>query len=216
LPDDLALPGPGQRLSTDLIAFHQPNHPATAEYRQLATALSTGSSAGPSRVLLCLGVAPGAGTTTVVLNLAVCFAASEGQRVVVVDAAEARPAVADRLGLRGHPGLAEVLAGSESLEQALQETGVARLTALTAGRAEGQGVTRLIDEACRPVLRLLRDRFDVVLIDGGTRAGGLGRACDAAYLVVPRGEAEARATSERARTLLGEGAPLRGCIRTAC
>jgi hypothetical protein len=64
------------------------------------------------------------------------------------------------------------------------------------------------------VLRQLRDRFDVVLIDAGSDAGGLGNACDAAYLVAPHAHAEAPATAERVRALLRKGTALRGCILT--
>jgi Mrp family chromosome partitioning ATPase len=211
LPDGPELP-PQQRFAAEIITLHHPDHPAGAEYRQLAAALLEGTSPEPSRVLLCAGVSPGAGTTSVVLNLAVCFAGT-GQRVVVVDAAEARPAVAERLGLCDRPGLTEVLAGDESLDSALQETGLERLTALTAGRMEERS-TSALGEVGRPVLRLLRDRFDVVLIDGGTDATGLGRACDLVYLVTPQTEADAPATAERVRSLLRKGTPLRGCIVT--
>lgn len=209
LAGGLALLPLQQRFAPDLIAFHQPDHPAGAEYRQLAAALLHGAAPGPARVLLCTGIAPGAGATGVVLNLAVCLAGPGGRRVVVVDADGARPAVAERLGLRGRPGLAEVLAGSESLDGALQETGLDNLTALTAGHPVCSP-----GEACRPVLRLLRDRFDVVLIDGGAGAGGIEETCDAVYLVVPHAQADAPATKDRVRALLTKGVPLRGCILT--
>jgi Mrp family chromosome partitioning ATPase len=216
LPDGRGLIPPERRFAPELIAFHQPDHPAGAEYRQLAAALRQAEGAGSCRVLLCAGAAPGAGTTSVVLNLAVCLAGPEGLRVVVVDGDEVRPAVAERLGLRGRSGLAEVLNGSESLDRALQETGLPRLTALTAGQTNSnRGDAFAVAEVCRPVLRLLRDRFDIVLLDAGADNGGLGRACDAAYLVTPHAEAEAPATVERSRVLLGKGVPLRGCILTA-
>jgi protein-tyrosine kinase len=214
LPAGFGLLPPERRFGPELVAFHQPDHPAGAEYRKVAAAIRQADGAGPGRVLLWAGAAPGVGTTSVVLNLAVCLAGSEGLRVVVVDADEARPAVAERLGLRGRPGLAEVLDGSESLDRALQETGLARLAALTAGQPNRGREAFAVAEACRPVLRLLRDRFDVILLDAGADDGTLGRACDAAYLVTPHAEAEAAATVERARALLSKGAPLRACLLT--
>jgi Mrp family chromosome partitioning ATPase len=214
LPGGLAQLPPEQRFAPALIAFHQPDHPAVAEYRQLAQALLQAAVPGPSRVLLFAGARPGVGVTGVVLNLAVCLAGPAGRRVVVVDADEACPAVAERLGLSGRPGLAEVLAGSESLGRALQETGLDNLSALAAGRADPDRPGRGGGEAFRPVLRQLRDRFDVVLIDGGQAAGPPEAACDAAYLVLPQGEADAPPTAELVRTLLRHGVPLCGCILT--
>jgi Mrp family chromosome partitioning ATPase len=214
LPDGLTLLPPGQRFAPELIAFHQPEHPAVAEYRQLARVLLDGTVPGPARVLLCAGVGPGAGVTSVVLNLAVCLAGRGGPRVLVVDADESRPTIAERLGLRGRPGLAELLAGSESLDRVLQETGLTNLTALTAGRADGDRPRGAAGDAFRPVLRQLRDRFDVVLIDGGAGAAALPGPCDAVYLVAPQAAADAPATAELVRTLLRQGVPLRGCIVT--
>ncbi len=215
LPGGLGSLPPAQRFTRELIAFHQPDHPAGAEYRQLAAALRRdGAAAGSCRLLLCAGAVPSAGTTNVVLNLAVCLAGPDGLRVVVVDADGARPAIAERLGLHGRPGLAEVLDGSESLDRALQETGLARLTALTAGQPDRDRATFPLAEVCRPVLRLLRDRFDLVLIDGGVDSGGLARTCDAVYLVAPHTRAETAETAERVRALLSQGAPLRGSILT--
>jgi Mrp family chromosome partitioning ATPase len=214
LPDGLALRPPGERFATDLLAFHQPEHPAVAEYRQLARTLLEGAVPGAARVLLCAGTGPTVGATSVVLNLAVCLAGPGDRRVLVVDANLSRPTVAERLGLRGRPGLAEVLAGTESLDRALQETGLANLTALTAGRASRERSGGAGREAFRPVLRQLRDRFDVVLIDGGADAAALPGPCDAVYLVVPQTAADTPATADLARALLRQGVPLRGCILT--
>jgi Mrp family chromosome partitioning ATPase len=206
---------PNQRFARELVAFHQPDAPAAAEYRRLAAALFQGAIPGPAHVLLCAGVAAGSGATTVALNLGIGLAGRDGRNVIIVDAECAQPAVAERLGLRARPGLADVLAGRESLDRALQETGLENLTALAAGVADGEWRASHSGEAFRPVLRLLRDRFDVVLIDGGLEVGGVAEACDAAYLVVSQAAAGAAATAERARSLLRQGVPLRGCIVTA-
>jgi Mrp family chromosome partitioning ATPase len=213
LTGKLALLPPAQRFATDLLVFHQPEHPAVAEYQRLASLVREGAAPGQSRVVACVGVAPAAGTTTVVLNLALCFAQSHIV-VVVVDGDDLRPAIAERLGLRGRPGFAEVLAGEESLDGALQETGVAGLSALTAGQPENNRLVPSAGEGWRPVLRALRDRFDLVLIDAGSGGAGLVRACDGVYMVAPHADADAPGTSERVRTLLRGGAPLRGCILT--
>ena len=209
-----ARPAAQQRFAADLIAFHHPDQPGAAAYHEVAAALLETKPSGTAHVWLCLGTAAGVGTTSVVLNLAISLATTSGLRVVVVDGNLARPAVAERLGLRGRPGLAEVLSGQESLDRAIQPTGVERLTALTAGQFEREPAPGHIADMCRPVLRLLRDRCDVVLIDGGVDAEQLGRACDAVYLVVPQSQVEDAATTQRSGALLHSGAPLRGCIVT--
>jgi Mrp family chromosome partitioning ATPase len=208
---------PDRRFAPDLIAFHQPDHPAAEEYHRLAAAVRPGPSAGAAQVLLCAALAAEAGASSVVLNLAISLA-RRGVRVAVLDAQSAVPAVADRLGLRGRPGLAEVLAGLESLDGALQATGLEKLTALAAGEGGLARSLCAVGETIRPVLRQLRDRFDVVLIDGpplGEGDGaGLAAACDALYVVLRQNEAETTATEGRIAGLLRQGLPLRGCIVT--
>ena len=62
-------------------------------------------------------------------NLAVTAARQGGRRIAVVDADPRRPTLSERLGLSARPGLCDVLAGAATLDQALQPTGQANLTA---------------------------------------------------------------------------------------
>jgi Mrp family chromosome partitioning ATPase len=213
----MVLLSPARRLAPDLIAFHQPDHPASEQYRQIAASLRRDLTPGVTPVWFFTALAAESGTTTAVLNLGICLA-QEGVRVVVVDGNLHRPALADRLGLRGKPGLAEVLCGKESLERVLQETGVANLTALTAGEGDPGRPLHALTATCRPVLRQLRDRCDVILLDGepydGRPSAELASVADALCVVVPEDEADTPATEDRLRALLQRGLPVRGCLVT--
>jgi Mrp family chromosome partitioning ATPase len=176
------------------------------------------SPKGVSPVILCTALVPGTGTTTVVLNLAISLARQESVRVVVVDGNRQRPALADRLGLRGLPGLAEVLSGEESLDRALQETGLANLKALTAGACPSPRPFRALGETCRPVFRQLRDRFEMILIDAhppseSTEMAGLELVADAVYLVAPAAEAPPEVPLSL-QGLLRKGLTIQGWILT--
>jgi hypothetical protein len=203
---------PSARFASALIAFHEPRHPASEEYRRLATALRPAGGT-LSLVALFTGIRSESGSTNVVLNLAITLALHEGARVVVVESDDHRPTIDDQLGLRGSVGLGQVLAGTESLERALLDSGVDNLSVLAGGRSDPERPIRPGD-AIRPVLRQLRDRFDVVLIDAGPNPTDFGRAADAVYLIVPRYEADTPAIDARARELLQQGLPLRGSIIT--
>src|SRR5262249_54479185 len=111
------------RFSPQLVTFHQPDHPLSAKYRSLLAELLAPLPTEGSKVLLFTAAAPGAGTSTVLLNLAITAARQGNHRVAVVDADLERPALAERLGLCRVPGLAEVLEGAVSLHRALQATG---------------------------------------------------------------------------------------------
>jgi Mrp family chromosome partitioning ATPase len=216
MPRDCGQDPPARRFAAELIAWHQPDHPASEQYRQLAAALRQ-NAGGQSHILLCTSLKADIRATAVVLNLAISLARQEELSVVVVDGRTVEPALDSQLGLRSQTGLAEVLAGIESLETALQETGVTNLAALTAGREDPARRLRALDETCRPVLRQLRDRFNMVLIDGAPcqmsgEARGLETACDAVYVVLPAREAETPDTAECLRALHVQGIPIRGCI----
>jgi Mrp family chromosome partitioning ATPase len=217
LPPEPSPVGPvHRRFAPELIAFHRSEHPASEQYRALAEGIAGQLPAGRPQVLLFTSLTPEVGTTTVLLNAAITFARQGRLRVCVVEANLRRPALARRLGLPEAPGLRDVLAGTATLTEALQETGQPNLLALTAGDGESP---RWLGDALRPALRQLRERFDLVLVDapcwdGRPEMVALGSACDQVYLVLPEAEDETPDTEAWVRTMPQEGARLRGCIVT--
>ena len=115
-----------------LVALHYPDHPVSSEYRILRDEVARQLPDATSRVLSFTAAAAEAGTTTVVLNLAVTLARGD-QRVLVMDANFNRPGVAAKLALHPSPGLAEVLGGHLPLPWALQPTAAPGLQALACG-----------------------------------------------------------------------------------
>ncbi len=193
-----ALPRP--RLAAEIIAFHEPEHAVSRQYRDLLAAILA-EVGGDGRALLFTALTPGAGASTAVLNLAVCAAADPRRQVIVVDANLQRPVLAKRLGLAAGPGLQEVLSGTAALEQVIQTTAQERLHALAAGAGTGRQ-TLLSGAASDWVLRWLRERYDLVLLDGAPwQQGGpladLAAGADAVYLVLAEGQAEQPAVRAR-------------------
>src|SRR5207302_4188833 len=125
-----------ERFGRDLVAFHQPEHPLSEQYRGLLASLTAQLPGGEPLALLFTRGASEAGKTTVLLNLAVTCAGQGNARVAVVDAGGSQGAVARKLCLAPAPGLGEVLANTISLQRALAETGLPNLFVLPAG-AEG-------------------------------------------------------------------------------
>ena len=171
------------------------------------------------QVLLFTAPTPEVGTTTVLLNVAISCARQGQHRVAVLDANCHRPALAARLGLPTVPGLREVLAGTISLARALQETGQDNLLALTAGDVAAASDCRFSREAVRSVLKQLRDRFELVLVDAPCWNShpdliALGAACDAVYLVLEAAQAEKPETAQLLQVIPHQGSQLRGCILT--
>jgi Mrp family chromosome partitioning ATPase len=208
---------PQARFAPELLAYHAPGHPVSGQYRELLTALLTASPGVRHQVLLFTPALSEADCATVLLNVAISAARQGRRRVVVVDANLRHPEGAARLGLPEVPGLREVLAGAATLEQALQETDQVNLLALTAGAAGAGGGVRFVAETMRSLLRQLRQRFDLVLVNGPRWDGRpdvtvLGAACDAVYLVLSEQEAETPEVDDLLQVIPEQGARLAGCI----
>jgi Mrp family chromosome partitioning ATPase len=208
------------RLAPELIAYHCPEDPASARYGELLTAL-TRAAAGPAAAFLFTSARLDAGTTTVLLNLAITATRQGRRRVIVVDANTSRPDLGARLGIKDRPGLGDVLDGTALLVDAIQETEQINLFALTAGSRPSAGSPRLVARTLRSLVRELRRRFDLVLIDGPRWDGqpdlvAAGLACDAVYVVMPEAEAESPQTDQLTRVIAEQGVRLGGCVLTAC
>jgi Mrp family chromosome partitioning ATPase len=208
-----------KRLAPSLIAFHQPNHAVSAQYRALLAGLTGQAPCRDAQVLLLTAPTSGTGATTVLLNLAITRARLTGKAVAVVDANLRRPAVAERLGLPSGPGLREVAIHRLPLSTALRETAQAGLMALTAGEATSVAGSGPASEAVRAVIQQLRSQFDWIVVDTPSWDGGpdmvtLGSACDAVYLVLRPTDVDSPVVNELGRLIPHLGTCLGGYIVT--
>lgn len=133
------------------------------EMRSLRMALSlTRPNAAPA-VICITSSQPGEGKTTLALWLAAEAAA--GRRVAVVDADLRRPRLGDLLDAPNRPGLAEVLAGDATLDEALHDGPVTGLSLLSGAPLGGVAAELLARPTLQTTIDALRDRFDLVVID---------------------------------------------------
>jgi Mrp family chromosome partitioning ATPase len=204
-------------VSADVIAYHQPDHPVSGEYRAVRDEIRKQfGDAGP-HVFLFAAAAPVAGTTTVLLNTAVSLT-QDGAKALVVDANYDRPAVARRLGVPETPGLAEVLGQTVPLTWALQPTAVENLHVLAAG-VPADGTPRAMATDLPRLLAQLRQWFDWVLVDGGVWDEWLGQesagpACDAVYLVTRQADIDRPEFGGLRASVADAGGVLRGYVTT--
>lgn len=100
----------------------------------------------PARVILFLSADPGDGKSTLVAALALTQREG-GLRAAIVEADFRRPVQGRLLGLHGQGGLAEVLAGRLSVEEAMQEVGrVPAESAVNAPHAEDRSSVAVTEE----------------------------------------------------------------------
>ena len=205
------------RFAEDLVAFHQPAHPVSEQYRAIVQKLEKQLPPGQSYVLLFTSSCPQTDPVPVLLNLAITLARQEEAPIIVVDANLRQATLAERLALPVGPGLGEVLGGRLSLPRAIQSIGQANLHVLTAGKIAHANTPLADEDAMRDVLRHLRSRFDWIFVNASCRDGrleaiGLGTACDAIYVVVPEGDADTSAVEELSQRIVQRGGCLRGYL----
>jgi Mrp family chromosome partitioning ATPase len=205
---------PAVAISSAIIAYHQPEHPTSKEYESLLDALRGGMKTESSQVLLLVGLKPNVGTSTVLLNLATIAAKKQGLRVAVIETDPRHAELAQRLGHVGEAGLHEVMAGTLALDQAVAKTAIPSVHLLPAGKP----TKKLTTGAVTWLVAWLRERFDLILIEGIVEEKSPEVAvhvshADAIYLVLPHGE-PASVGQNVAQSISGMGGRLCGLIHT--
>jgi len=170
-----------------LVALHFPGHLVSSEYRTLRDEVRRQLPEATSHVLMFSAAAPEAGTTTVLLNLAITLASDAKSRVLVVDGNVNSPGVGSKLAGKSAPGLCEVLSHKVPLAWAVQPSVVPNLQVLAAGDVTDATPTAIGNDLPK-LLSQLRQWYDWILVDTGVWGAMAERdaACpsaDAVYLV---------------------------------
>jgi capsular exopolysaccharide synthesis family protein len=119
----------------------------------------------PLRTIVVTSPNPGDGKTTAAINLATVTALSLGRRVLLVDCDLRKPKVHLALGLRPQAGLAEVLTGSKSLDEAILKVENLNLDVL-AVRGRPPNPSELLSSANMvELVEELAKRYDRVILD---------------------------------------------------
>ena len=165
--------------------------PRVEAFRVLRTNLQFVDVDRDSKVFVVTSSVPAEGKTTTALNLAITLAQA-GQKVLLLEGDLRRPRIAEYLNLEGTVGLTTVLVGRIELDDAIQEHATPNLSVLTSGAVPPNPSELLQSHAMMDVLKDLRDRYDLVIIDAPpllpvTDAALLTAESDRALLVVRHG-----------------------------
>jgi capsular exopolysaccharide synthesis family protein len=132
--------------------------------RGLRTSVMLSRRGRVPQAILVTSSLPAEGKTTIAVNLAVALA--QYGRTCLVDADLRRGGATKAFALRSTTGLAAVLAGSTSIDEALVNIPhVPRLAVLPAGSANLHPAELMAPEQMRGVLQFLRHRFASIIID---------------------------------------------------
>jgi Mrp family chromosome partitioning ATPase len=202
-----------------LIAFHDPQHQVSRQYRELLQGVREAAGRRSAFALLFVPLARSIGATTALLNVAITAARDRKGEVLVVDGNFAGSGIARHLGMADAPGLKDVLTGRIRWEQVIRPGCVESLFVLPAGKADTSQANQVSTNALAETMRDMGHRFSLILIDGpvwGDDAQVLKfcMGCDSVFAVVPRHKADDWLTSDLVRRLGAAGCRVAGAILT--
>lgn len=182
----------GTPLDRLLVASQAPSAPAAEQYRALRTRILHADHGAPVHVLLVTSPSRGDGKSLTAANLALTMGQEIHRRTCLVDANMRDSRISHLFGVPSTPGLADVLTGRASLDEALVTLEDHNLTVLPAGVPPAGPAELLGSGSMRRLVDTLRSQFDRVIIDAAAAApladvGIVAPLVDSVLLVVRAG-----------------------------
>jgi tyrosine-protein kinase Etk/Wzc len=207
----------GRRGSLSALAVAEPGDAAVEELRGLRTSVQFALLRARNNIIAISGLAPKAGKSLVSVNLAHLLAAADGGRVLLVDADLRRGVLHRYFGMQGQPGLADVVSGTASLDEAVHATDTPNLDLLPSGRLPSNPAELLAGAPFQQLLADVGRKYKAVVVDtppilSVTDSALVGRHAGLNLLVLRAGEHSLGEISAALRRLVQSGVSIRGAI----
>ena len=199
-----------------VVTLTAPASAAAEQYRSLYYRLERMREARPMKVIALTSAMAGEGKTVTAVNLALAAArANPERRILLIDADLRRGQVADVLGIKGRPGLSELLAGECEVRDLVRRFHATRMAVITAGATPEEPTQALASARMKQFLKVVREHFDEVYVDlpptlPFADSAILGHQTDGLLMVVRANVTPARAVNQAVEQL--GGAPILGCV----
>jgi capsular exopolysaccharide synthesis family protein len=174
------------------IALLQPDSYVAEQYRSLRGRLDSLASQRPLKTIAVTSANAGEGKSTCSVNLATVTAMSVGRSVLLVDCDLRRPKVHWTLGLQPQAGLAEVLLGQATVDEAITKLDGLDLDVLPVRMIPSNPSELLASPEMRRLIEEVARRYDRVVLDtpaclGLPDAKSISELCDGLVMVVRAG-----------------------------
>ncbi len=171
------------------IALLQPESYIAEQFRALRGRIDAIASQRPIKTLAITSAFPGEGKTTCAINLAIVTSMSLGRRVLLIDCDLRRPKIHPALGLTPKAGLAEVLTGACSIDEAIVSAEGVALDVLPVCDRPANPSELLGSPEMSHMIQEVSGRYDRVIFDtpaalGLPDAKAVSELCDGMVVVV--------------------------------
>ncbi|GED49155.1 exopolysaccharide biosynthesis protein [Carnobacterium maltaromaticum] len=154
-----------QKNGASLVTVTKPNSVVAEQFRTIRTNIQFSMIDRDLKSLIFTSSGPGEGKSTTSANLAVVFA-TQGKRVLLVDADMRKPSVNKTFKLSNHEGLTTLLTEKEVvLGDVVHETNTENLFILTCGPIPPNPSELLDSKKMNRVIEILEETFDLVIFD---------------------------------------------------
>ncbi len=147
-----------------LITFYDARSPSAEAFRGLRTNLVFSRSYTSMKTLMVTSASASEGKSTIAANLAITYA-QQGARTILVDCDVRHPSLDQVFDIERRPGLTDWIQARNPSKECVRATDVPGLWLLPAGSIPANPVEFLGSDLMGKALAVLRDQFDVVILD---------------------------------------------------
>lgn len=147
-----------------IITHQNPKSPISEAYRALRTNIQFSSIDEELKVIMVTSAGPGEGKSTTLINLAVAYAQSD-KNVLVIDADLRKPTMHHTLQVSNRWGLTNLLTNQLTIREVLQDTSIPNLSIISSGPIPPNPSEILASKKMVSILDELKQQYDIILID---------------------------------------------------
>ena len=200
----------------NLVTQNDPKNPAAEAYRVIRTSVQFAQAGKELKTIAITSCTPNEGKSMTIANLAIVLTQA-GKSVLIMDCDMRNPTVHKNFNLSNKVGLSSCISMGTAVADAVQETAIEGLDALTAGVIPPNPSELLGSERMQNILQRAKEEYDYVLIDTPpvlpvTDSLVLGSMVDGLILVIDSGEIKVEMAREVKNQLVHAGANILGVV----
>lgn len=192
-------------IARKLVTRTNPQSIISEQFRTVRTNIKFSTPNEEIKTLLFTSSSIGEGKSTIAANVAIVFA-SEGKKVLLIDADLRKPTMHYTFLKTTAPGLTNLLTSHWTLDQVVKETGVKGLDLVTSGPIPLNPAEILGLPSLQTLINKAKEHYDIIIFDAPpvlsvTDAQILSNKCDATILVISSASTE-KVNAIKARDVL--------------
>ncbi|MFQ5489911.1 MAG: CpsD/CapB family tyrosine-protein kinase [Phycisphaerae bacterium] len=207
-----------QGLSESLVPYYEPSSVISEQYRGLRTRLLNQNPDNEHRIIGITSGAPRDGKSVTAANTAFILSEIRHLKVLVVDGDFRRSSLGGMLNMPKSPGLADVLRGEATYEEAMRETPIPNLSFMPAGDIQDRSAAEILsDEKTGSIFARFQREFHYTIVDTPpattvTDVGIIGQWCNGVIMVVRINRTPEPIAQRAVRVLQVNNVPILGVL----